>query len=311
MSKEMVNDPRLESARTHCARIITGRARSFSFAARFLPRAVREDVYALYAFCRTVDDLADLPGSGVSPSIVRSRLDTWYAWLRMGAPPDDHPVRYALAHTVRRHNLPLQPLTELVCCLRDDIEARHLANAAALDYYCYGAAGTVGIAMATLLGAGDKRALAPARDLGIAMQLTNILRDVAEDLGRGRIYLAAEDMARYGYERIDLERGVVDDRFRELMRHYIGQARQYYVEGLSGLVYLPRESRFPIALAAHSYAAILTGIERADFDVFSRRVHATRRERLGLAARLGVNHGAVRLPALSANGKHRVSYLRS
>jgi phytoene synthase len=313
MTREKVNDPLLESARVYCERLIAGRARSFSFAARFLPHAVRQDVYALYAFCRTVDDLVDLPEKGVAASVIRSRLDTWYAWLRMGAPPDADPVRYALAHAVRRHNMPLHPLIELVNCMRDDIEPRRITNGAELEQYCYGAAGTVGVAMATMLGAGDDRALGPARDLGIAMQLTNILRDVAEDLARGRIYLPTADLAWYGYEQADLERGVIDDRFRGLMRTYIAQARWYYAEGLRGLVYLPRESRFPIALAAHSYAAILTGIERADFDVFSRRIHVTRHERLILAARLGANHARAMLPRFSATDreKHVVSYLRS
>lgn len=302
-------DPLLQQAHAHCARIIAGKARSFHFATRFLPAERRRDVYALYAFCRTVDDIADLPEQGASVAAIRSQLDDWRRWLRAGAWPDDDPVKYALAHAVRAYNLPLYPLFELLDALYDDVAPRHLPDDAALERYCYGVAGTVGIVMAALLGAREARALGPARDLGMAMQLTNVLRDVGEDLARGRIYLPAAGMACHGYRRGDLERGVVDARFVALMRAYIARARHYYAQGLAGLCYLPRDSRLPISLAAHTYAGILAKIEQAGCDVFARRLSTGRREKLLLAARLGLNHGAAYTFTRDAHDRHVVSFL--
>lgn len=310
MIKTTVDTLRLERAYEHCARITSDKAHSFYFAARFLPPSKRRDVYALYAFCRTVDDIADLPEQGASIDAIKRHLADWRCWLEAGAPADDDPIRYALAHAVRVYGLPLDPLLELVDALDDDLAPRHLPDMAALERYCYGVAGTVGIVMAALLGAQEPGAWEPARDLGIAMQLTNVLRDVSEDLSRGRIYLPAADMARCGYRRDDLERGLVDDRFTVLMCGYIAQARDYYARGLAGLRALPPDSRFPIALAAHIYAGILSRIEDAGYNVFAQRVHTRRRDKLGLAMRLGLYHGATRVCGRGANDRHAVSFIR-
>lgn len=305
----MHDDLLLEQAYAHCTRIIAEKARSFYFASRFLPTRKRREVYALYTFCRTVDDIADMPEEGASIAATRRRLEGWRDWLRAGAPFRDDLVQHALAHVVRTHDLPLAPLLELLDGLYDDVAPGHLPDDVALERYCYRVAGTVGMAMAALLGAHDPCALAHARDLGIAMQLTNILRDIGEDLARGRIYLPAEAMARCGYQRSDLEQGVIDERFATLLRWHIQQARAYYRTGLAGLHYLPRDSRLPIALAAHSYAGILTRIEHAGFDVFTQRLRTGRRDKLLLAARLGLNRLATRTFAHAANERDVPNYI--
>ena len=142
------------------------------------------------------------------------------------------------------------------------------------------------------------------------MQLTNVLRDVGEDLACGRIYLPADEMERRGYPRQDLEGHVVDERFVALMRHYIERARLYYAQGLAGLAFLPANCRLPIALAAHSYAAILARIEQSGFDVFTRRVRTSRREKLLLAVRLGLYHGPTGGRLRHASGAHVISFIR-
>ncbi len=282
-----MGDPLHEYARAHCTSIIKTKAHSFYFASRFLPADKRHDVFALYAFCRTVDDIADLPQYGPAADSAVAQLGRWRAWLADGATPRaDDPVKYALGHVVQGRDLPLEPLLELVDVVCEDLAPRHLPDFLALERYCHGVAGTVGLAMAALLGARDPVALTYARDLGIAMQLTNVLRDVGEDLLRGRVYLPADEMTRFGYARADLERGVIDERFVELMRFHVGRARHYYDRGVSGLRYLPRDSQFPIAVAARTYAGILTKIERAGFDVFTRRARTGRRDKLLLAANL-------------------------
>lgn len=292
MNRPRIDDLRLDRAYAHCARVIAGKARSFSFASRFLPARTRHEVAALYAFCRTVDDIADVPEEGASVEATRAHLDGWRRWLCAGAPAGDDPITYAVAHVVRQYDLPLGPLFDLLDGLDGDLAPRHLPDDTALERYCYCVAGTVGIVMAVLLGTHEPEALRAACDLGIAMQLTNVLRDIREDLARGRIYLPADAMATVGYHRSDLEYGVIDGRFVTLMQQYIERARAYYATGLAGLRFLPRESRFPIALAAASYAAILTKIEDAGFDVFTRRVCTGRGEKLLLAARLYVHLSA-------------------
>ncbi len=280
-------DPVHLKAHDYCASIIKTKAHSFYFASRFLPVSKRHDVFALYAFCRVVDDIADVPQLDVPAAAIYRQLDGWRSWLLAGAPIDaGDPIKYALGHVVRVHDLPLRPLVDLVETVQQDMEPRHLESAAALDGFCYGVAGTVGIVMAALLGTREPLALDYARDLGIAMQLTNVLRDVGEDLRRGRIYLPADAMAQFDYTRQDLERGVVDERFVALMQMHIDSARRYYDRGLDGLRYLPHDSQFPIAVAARTYAGILVKIERASFDVFSQRARTRRRDKLLLAARL-------------------------
>jgi phytoene synthase len=310
MSRATPRDPALAGAYANSAQIIKRKARSFYFASRFLQPEQRRDVNALYAFCRTVDDIADLPESGASVGDARSRLDGWRTWLGAGAHPDDDPIKYGLAHVIRKHDLPLTPLFELVDGLYDDLEPRQLPDAASLDRYCYCVAGTVGIVMAALLGARDPRARDRARDLGIAMQLTNVLRDVGEDLARGRIYLPADDMARHGYRRSDLERGVIDERLVALLHTYIERARHCYRQGLIGLRYLPHANRLPIAIAAHAYAGILVKIECAGYDVFTQRARTTRRDKLLLAARLGLYHTGAGLWAPGSNDRHALSFIR-
>jgi phytoene synthase len=302
------SDPALRCAYACAARIINERARSFAFAARFLPPEQRRDVAMLYAFCRTVDDIADLPASDASLHDTSAQLNRWRAWLDAGAPFAADPIQYGLAHVIRAHDLPLTPLRELLDGLRGDLEPRQLPDAAALDRYCYCVAGTVGIVMAALLGAHEPAARDHARDLGIAMQLTNVLRDVGEDLARGRIYLPADEMARRGYRRSDLERGIVDERFVALLQAYIARARRLYRQGLLGLRFLPRTSRLPIAVAAHTYAGILSKIEQAGYDVFTRRVHTGRREKLLLAARLSLYQHVG--GASDAHERHPISFIR-
>ncbi len=290
MRGTLVDDPAHDYASAYCEDIIRDKAHSFYFASRFLPPGKRHEVFALYAFCRTVDDIADVPQLGASRGAVTAELEAWRRWLLDGAPPrPDDPVKYALARVVRARDLPLRPLLDLVDCISEDLEPRQLPDFAALERYCHGVAGTVGLAMASLLGASDPVALSHARDLGIAMQLTNVLRDVGEDLARGRVYLPADEMERFGYARADLERGIVDERFTALMRFHVERARDYYDRGVAGLHHLPRDSQFPIAIAARTYAGILAKIERADFDVFTRRARTGRRDKLLLAARLYAN----------------------
>jgi phytoene synthase len=261
---------------------MTSRARTFGFAARFLPRPQAEAVTVLYAFCRFMDDLAD----DLPPRVGVPALDGWAAWLGAagaGAPLPaapalpGHPaataavLAEALGHLLARYRLPPVYLRSLLEGLRADATRTQVRDFAELREFSYRAAGTVGQAMCYLLGATSAEALHRAARLGIAMQLTNVLRDVGEDLGRGRVYLPAEELARFGVSPAALAERRVDAPFVALMRHQVARARAYYDAGLPGVFLLPPECRLPILVAGRLYRAILGSIEAQGYDVFSRR----------------------------------------
>ncbi|MGH7748422.1 MAG: phytoene/squalene synthase family protein, partial [Candidatus Dormibacteria bacterium] len=271
-----------------CRSIIRAHARSFSFAALFLPGGVRDDVAVVYAFYRLLDDLVDEPPPGVGRDEVRETLDSWDRWLADGLPADgSHPVRRALPEVVERRLLNVADLRIVIRGLRADLDHRRPATMAELEGYCFDVAGSVGLVMADLLGARDPRsARETAAALGSAMQLTNICRDVDEDLARGRVYLPRDVCALTGCDDAALRDRRATPGVRLAVAIVARRAAELYAQGVTGLPLLPREARFPIAVATRSYAAILDRLAARGHDVFAGRVATTRRHRWALAARL-------------------------
>lgn len=260
------------------------RARTFWFAARFLPAQTRVAVNGLYSFARAVDDLVDEP-TPYDADQLRSILGGWRAWLddplSIETAPDPRLAAQVFPLIVDAR-VPARYLQLLVDGVASDLDQREVASWPELRDYCFSVASSVGLALCHLLGAGeDPLARAAAVDLGIAMQLTNILRDLWEDLNNGRVYLPADELEAHGSCREHLiwlgsrvaTRGAsaVDRPFRDLMRAQIGRARAHYRRGLEGIWRLPVDARFGILVAGRLYAAILDVIEAADYDVFSRR----------------------------------------
>lgn len=274
----------LDRSFRYCTQVIREHAKSFYFASHFLPLEKRQAVFALYAFYRTVDDCVDRRSPGESPRAVVLQLDAWRRWLldRSGPMPLE-PVCSALGYVLDRYSVPVWYLAQLLDGVQSDLQPRRLQSFDELEHYCYQVAGTVGLVMASILGTQDDAALLRARDLGIAMQLTNVLRDVGEDLDRQMIYLPADELQRFRYspERLALRR--VDADLMALLRMQIRRARSYYRSGLAGIPALPRDSQFPIYLAARMYGAILHKIERGGYDVFSRRARTRLPEKVLLA----------------------------
>jgi phytoene synthase len=289
------------------AALLPTRARTFAFAARFLPPAQREPTVVLYAFCRLVDDLVDEPPPGLEPSEIRRRLAAWEAWLRAEpgtvAAPGPVALAWALRAVVEQHRLPTRYLLGLLDGLESDLGTVRMADFTALRRYCFLVAGTVGLAMCHLLGARQPAALAAAAELGIAMQLTNILRDLGSDLRGGRCYLPAAELADFGYsvERLTALAvdGRPDDAFKALMRFQIARVRRTYAHGLAGVRLLPPETRPAILIAGRLYRAILNAIEANDYDVFQRRAFTSRLTKgyEALAALVLVRWSARRPPA--------------
>lgn len=266
------------------AALLPQKARTFALASRFLPQRQRMPVVVLYAFCRLLDDLVDEPPPDLDPAVISARLQTWRAWLldcwSVADPPEPVDLALALRAVLEDHDLPPVYLTQLIDGLASDLQPVQIPDFAALRHYSFLVAGTVGLAMSHLLGGRGPEALAAAGDLGIAMQLTNILRDLGADIRNGRCYLPADELAQHGFtaERLCalVAHGHPDDDFRDLMRMQIARARVYYARGLAGVWLLPPDARPAILIAGRLYRAILNTIEANDYDVLRRRAVVSR-----------------------------------
>ncbi|HEX8036941.1 MAG TPA: squalene/phytoene synthase family protein [Ktedonobacterales bacterium] len=256
-----------DEAYDYCDRLIRANSRSFYLASSLLPRHKRRAVRALYAFCRATDDLIDqMP----RPADARAQLASWQ--LRLSATPSAYdPIPLAWADTKARYRIPHGYETQLIEGIARDLCQHRYASFADLTEYCYGVASTVGLMVMHIVDFRGEAALPYAVKLGIALQLTNILRDVGADWQTGRLYLPLDELAHFGLSEADIALGAVDKRWRAFMRFQIARTRALYAEAEPGIALLDPEGRFAIAAAATLYRAILEDIEAHDFDVFRRR----------------------------------------
>jgi 15-cis-phytoene synthase len=249
-----------------CAAIARSYGRSFFLASHCLPPDRRRAIHATYAYCRIADDIADLSADAASAALA---LDLWEEQL--AAPT--HPVAVAFAATRARFKVPVEPARELIAGVRMDLDPCRFATWDELRRYCYHVAGTVGLLVAPLLGCRDDAALPHAVDLGIAMQLTNILRDVGEDARRGRLYLPLDELAAFGCDPEAILCGRPSGQFRELLAFQAARARDLYVQARRGIPALSPTGRLTTLAASQFYATILAAIEEQDYDVFGARAY--------------------------------------
>lgn len=294
-----------------CERITRRHARTFTLASRFLSPGKRRAAFAVYAFCRTADDIVDHAsptGEGAAASIARYRRALEDALAGM----PDGPVFRELTRAVSEFGLPASVLHGLISGVARDLDGgARPASWRALAEYCEGVASTVGELCALVFGvSGDAtaaaRAVRYARTLGVAMQLTNILRDVGEDARRGRCYLPADELAAFGLDRSDILAGdsrlARDERWRPLMAFQVGRARSLYEAAAPGLSLLAPDARRCAIACATGYAAILDAIEAAGYDTLSQRVSVPLRRRAALIVRVWRDDGATRLPSPRGDG---------
>lgn len=266
-----------------CERLARREAGNFYHAFRILPGGKRRAMCALYAFLRIADDLADAPGP---PTAKRGPLDAWRHQLRAAlAGTPSHPLHPALAHAVATYAIPPVHLEDVLDGVTMDLDTAHYDTFADLYRYCYRVASAVGLSCIHIWGFTDARACGYAEAAGIALQLTNILRDLGEDAARGRVYLPREDLDRFGYSPEALALGVRDQHFRALMEFEVGRARDYYAAArpLTGLLHPAGRAVFQVIL--DTYRGLLDAIVRRDYDVFAGRVRLGRLHKLWLAAR--------------------------
>lgn len=264
----------LADAYEACRLVMRYHAHAFSFAIRFLPAEKRRAIWAIYAVCRYSDDLVDRAPATAAPAELLARIDWWEGQLRVM--DSDLPVIRAFADACAQFGIPTQPLWDLLDGMRMDLACARYATWAELGRYCYCVASTIGLLCTPVLGYdGAAETLAYAANLGIAMQLTNILRDVGADAAMGRVYLPQDELAAFGYDEEKIAAGVVDDAFRRLMAFQIARARALYRASMPGIARLHPSGQLPVQAAATLYGGILGRIEAIDYQVYTHRAALT------------------------------------
>ena len=278
----------LEDCYEACRRLHAAHGRTYYHATRFLPAERRPHVWALYGFARYADDLVDHLALDWDPAQRRAALESWSAEfldaLAFGRAPED-PVLRAMAHTVDVLGIAHEDVRAFLRSMAMDLTVTRYPTYADLVAYMHGSAAVIGTMMLPVLRADAAAARQPAMDLGLAFQLTNFLRDVAEDWDRGRIYLPLEDLERFGVSEWDFHARRVGPRMRRLLAFEAARTRVLYRRAERGWALLPPRSRTSIRIAHRLYAGILDDLERHDWQVFQRRAAVPRGRRLAITLR--------------------------
>jgi phytoene synthase len=280
--------PTLGAAYERCRQLHARHGRTYYLATLLLPGWKRRHVHALYGFARYADEIVDDPASTLDPAGRRAALAGLRARFRAGlaGAPFRDPVLPALLHTVRAFDLDPGDVEKFLDSMVMDLDTGGYRTYQDLLGYMDGSAAVIGTLMAPILESSDPPAAREhARQLGLAFQLTNFIRDVAEDHQRGRVYLPAEDLARFGVARADLAAAIATPAVAELLAFEVARARAHYAAARPGIALLAPSSRPCVQVAFDLYGGILDEVERAGYQVLDRRVRVPRRRRLGVAGR--------------------------
>jgi len=271
----------LEDSYAHCRGVAKSRAKNFYYSFVLLDAARKNAMCAVYAFMRYCDDLSDEPGA------TRSAMDRWRDALgeALAGHPDSNAMWPAFLDTVARYKIPHRYFHEMIDGVASDLEPRAVQTFDELYGYCYRVASVVGLTTIHIFGFTSPEALPLAEKCGIAFQLTNILRDVREDAGVGRVYLPAEDLDRFGVSVDDLKSARKTDRFGDLMEFEIQRARRYYRESAPLLKLVQPKARPSLWALIAIYSSLLERIAQSHYDVLGRRISLTAAEKMWIVVR--------------------------
>jgi len=282
-----ITDPALRESYETCRRLNAAHGRTYYLATLLLPPAKRPYVHALYGFARYADEIVDDLASTLTDAEKADWLIGWGDRFlqEVGAGGSEHPVSRAVVDTVRRWDIPLGLFEDFLASMRMDLTVTDYKIYDDLMVYVWGSAAVIGLQMVPVLEPTVPREIAEpyAADLGVALQLSNFIRDVGEDLRRGRVYLPGEDLALFGVDRERLARGVVDAPIRRLLAFEIARTRELYRSAAPGVRLLDPTSRDCMLTAIRLYGGILDEVERADYQVLDRRVAVGAGRRLRVA----------------------------
>ncbi len=277
--------PDLDAAFEACRRETAEWAKTFYLGTLLLPHEKRRAIWAIYVWCRRTDELMDSPEAQARPvEELADRLNRWELKTRdlfKGQVEDE--LDAVMVDTLERFPQSIQPYLDMIEGQRMDLTWTRYPRFDDLRLYCYRVAGTVGLMTQGVMGLDQAYSSAPWSDrpdtsdaavaLGIANQLTNILRDVGEDRGRGRIYLPLEDLEHFGYSEDDLMAGRINQAWKDLMAFQLSRARAWFDHSEAGVRWLSRDARWPVWTSLRLYRGILDVIERHDYDVFNKRAY--------------------------------------
>jgi 15-cis-phytoene synthase len=297
----MLGSRELEKGYADSMEVTRKHSRSFFLASGLLPTEKRKAVRALYAFCRLADDIVD---EGQEP---RSEALAAFKKTFLTSHPDPkNNLATAWADTLLKYRIPHRYAEQLLDGIAMDLHKTRYKNFEELAYYCYGVASTVGLMSMYITGFKSSEALPYAVKLGVALQLTNILRDVGEDWQTGRFYLPADELAAFDLDEGDVGSGIVNDRWRSFMRFQIKRTKHLYAESMPGIALLHPDGQPAVSAAASLYQGILDDIEKHDFDVFTRRAHVPTLKKISQLSRILV--GSKLLPQKSYFSPHLETY---
>lgn len=286
---EEVDEERLKNAYAECRAITRHHAKTFYMATRFLPNYKQRGIFAIYSLCRYIDDLVDeaedlVQKEDLSTQDIKIRLDQWKQQLQdtYDGRSNDNPILIAFSDVLHRHHIPIEMPFELMEGVCMDLYKNRYYTFDEVYDYSFKVASIVGLMTCQVFGYESKEALGYAVDLGIAMQLTNILRDVGEDLRQNRIYLPKEDLDKFGVTEKDLFDYSLDNNVKELLAFQIERARRYYDRSDKGISMLSKDSRLPVYLARVNYSRILDKIEQNEYNVFDTRAYLNTTEKLSI-----------------------------
>ena len=267
----------------YCQEKASSSGSSFYYSFMFLPPERRQAITALYAFCREVDDVVD---ECHDLQVAQTKLDWWRNEVRQvyGGQPQ-HPVGQALKDVIQRFPLPMEQLLEIIDGMQMDLTQTRYLDWKALNLYCYRVASVVGLLSAEIFGYTNRQTLKYAHDLGLAFQLTNIIRDVGEDARRGRIYLPVDELQRFNVPARQILDAKHSDNFRDLMAFQAARARQLYDQAFAQLPAEDRKAQRPGLIMAAIYRTLLDEIEADGFLVLDRRTSLTPLRKIWIAGR--------------------------
>lgn len=288
-----IEDTKLRFAYSHCRSITRKHAKTFYMATRFLPYHKQRGIFAIYGLCRTLDDIVDEsqnlhPETEKNHAVIVKKLDLFSAQLisTYQGEEQQNSVLIAFSDVLNRYQISLDHPLTLVDGVKMDLFKNRYDTFEELYAYSYKVASVVGLMTSEIFGYKNPEAIDHAVDLGIAMQLTNILRDVGEDLARNRIYLPKEDLERFNVSEQAMFSHEITPDFIDLMKFQIQRARKYYSSADRGIAMLNRDSRLPVLLARENYSRILDKIEENRYQVFTRRAYLNATEKFSILPRV-------------------------
>ena len=288
-------DQALQESYQECKRLNSLHGKTYYLATLLLPKSKRPYVHALYGFARYADEIVDDLASTLSPQEKADALRNWSTGvledLKKGTSTDH--IGRALVDTARKFDIPHQHFVDFLHSMEMDLTVTEYQSYEALLEYVYGSAAVIGLEMVPILGYSDQRAFEAAKKLGIAFQLANFIRDVSEDLDRGRVYLPLDELARFGVDRVMLERRVLTPQIVEALKFQIARVRSLQDEADIGIAYLDKTSRPCIRAASELYCGIVDEVEAIGYDVFKKRAKTSTARRARVA-------GAAYLQAIAA-----------